>query len=233
MTTTTALHPVTQWDTVAQLVSWLDANATLPPEQERLMRILKLSEEVGEVSEAIAGVLSSNPRKSRSHAEADVQAELCDVILTAMAALRSRAPDANEVFCAHLDRVARRSLPDYRGPARMHDLHLLPEYHALVASGDKTIEVRAASPAKNLIRPGDRIDFRTDHDRPVACEVISVGHYPDFSVLLGEEDPAAINPATDRAGTFAALRSIYPPDKEQLGALAIEIALLATDHPDR
>ncbi|MDY0811487.1 ASCH domain-containing protein, partial [Kitasatospora purpeofusca] len=124
----------------------------------------------------------------------------------------------------------RRSLPDYGGPARTHDLHLLPEYHALVASGTKTVEVRTASPAKALIRPGDRIDFHTEHDQSATCEVVRVDRYPDFVALLDNETPAAINPAADRDGILAALRGIYPPDKEKLGALAIEIVLLTTDH---
>ncbi|MEU8919474.1 ASCH domain-containing protein [Kitasatospora sp. NPDC048545] len=213
-------HP---WDTVAQLVGWLDRNAKLPPEQEQLMRILKISEEVGEVSEALAGVLSSNPRKGRSHTEADLQAELCDVVLTAMVALRSRTPDADQVFRRHLDRVARRSLPDDRSPTGTHDLHLQPEYHQLVASGAKTVEVRTASPAKTAIRVGDQIIFHTDDDAPLTCKVVRVSRYADFAALLDHEDSATINPTTDRDGILAALHGIYPPEKQQLGALAIEI----------
>jgi hypothetical protein len=39
-----------------------------------------------------------------------VQAELCDVIFTAMVVLTTLTPDAREVFYAHLARVADRSL---------------------------------------------------------------------------------------------------------------------------
>ncbi|MFB7669601.1 ASCH domain-containing protein [Kitasatospora sp. NPDC056138] len=222
-------HP---WDTIAQLVGWLDRNAKLPPEQAQLMHILKISEEVGEVSEAVAGVLNSNPRKGRSHTEADVQAELCDVILTAMVALSSRTPDADQVFRGHLDRVARRSLPDYRGPAGTHDLHLQPEYHQLVASGAKTVEVRTASLAKSAIRVGDQIIFRTDHHAPVTCQVVRIDRYTDFLALLDHEDPATINPTSDRDGILAALHGIYPPEKQQLGALAIEFTAQIGDQPD-
>ncbi|WP_371523093.1 ASCH domain-containing protein [Kitasatospora sp. NBC_01300] len=197
------------------------------------MRILKISEEAGEVSEAVADLLNSDPRKGHSRTEADVQAELCDVILTAMVALRSRTPDSDQIFRAHLDRVTRRSLPNYRGPTGTHDLHLLPEYHQLIASGAKTVEVRTASPAKAAIRLGDTITFRTDHDGPVTCEVARVSRYPDFTNLLDHEDPAAINPTTDQDGTLAALRDIYSVEKEQCGALAIEIVLLPVDGPGR
>nr|BEK63104.1 hypothetical protein KPHV_03310 [Kitasatospora purpeofusca] len=131
----------------------------------------------------------------------------------------------------HLDRGARRSPPEHQRPATTHDLHLLPDYHALVADGTKTVEVRTASPAKALIRPGDRIVFRTDHDRPVTCEVRRVDRYSGFDALLDREDPATIDPAADRDGILAALRGIYPPEKEQLGALAIEVVLLVAGHP--
>ncbi len=50
-----------------------------------------------------------------SHSWRDVEAELCDVVITAMVALRTLTPDAAEVFAGHLRRVAERSLPPARG----------------------------------------------------------------------------------------------------------------------
>jgi NTP pyrophosphatase (non-canonical NTP hydrolase) len=72
--------------------------------------MLKLSEEVGEVAEAVIGATGQNPRKGTSHTWDDVQSELCDVIITAAVALRTLTPDAREVFTAHLARVTERSL---------------------------------------------------------------------------------------------------------------------------
>ncbi|WP_329116523.1 MazG-like family protein [Streptomyces sp. NBC_01465] len=98
------------WTTVDQLHAWLGASHTLPPQEDVLMRILKLSEEVGEVAQAVIGATGQNPRKGTSHTWQDVEAELCDVIVTAMVALRTLTPDAPAIFAAHLDRVADRSL---------------------------------------------------------------------------------------------------------------------------
>ena len=39
-----------------------------------------------------------------------MQAELCDVVITALVALRTLTPEAREVFTAHLERVRMRSL---------------------------------------------------------------------------------------------------------------------------
>ncbi|MFJ8019724.1 hypothetical protein [Streptomyces sp. NPDC096311] len=40
----------------------------------------------------------------------DVRSELCDVVITALIALRTLTPDAREVFMAHLTGVTQRSL---------------------------------------------------------------------------------------------------------------------------
>jgi NTP pyrophosphatase (non-canonical NTP hydrolase) len=98
------------WDTVGRLVEWLDRSSTQPPETDKLLRLLKLSEEVGEVAQAVIGVTGQNPRKGITHTWDDVHAELCDVIVTAMVVLASLTPDAQAVFSRHLSRVTDRSL---------------------------------------------------------------------------------------------------------------------------
>lgn len=98
------------WDTVERLVEWLDAESTISPDVARLLRVLKITEEAGEVAEAVHGVTGSNPRKGNSHTWDDVQSELCDVILTSMVALQTITPDAAKVFEERLAHVAERSL---------------------------------------------------------------------------------------------------------------------------
>ena len=68
------------WGTVEQIVNWLDTSSILPPETEKLLRIMKLTEEAGEVTQAVIGTLGQNPRKGVTHTWEDVQAELCDVV---------------------------------------------------------------------------------------------------------------------------------------------------------
>jgi NTP pyrophosphatase (non-canonical NTP hydrolase) len=97
------------WETVDRLVAWLDAESTLAPDVELLLRLMKVSEETGEVAQAVIGVLGQNPRKGFTHTWDDVDSELCDVILTAMVALRTRNADAAEVLNTRLAAVASRS----------------------------------------------------------------------------------------------------------------------------
>ena len=98
------------WESVDRLRAWLDANRAQGGQEGLLLRILKLSEEVGEVAEAVIGATGQNPRKGASHTWDDVRSELCDVVITALVALHTLTPDAREVFMAHLAGVTERSL---------------------------------------------------------------------------------------------------------------------------
>ncbi|MEU7059382.1 MazG-like family protein [Streptomyces sp. NPDC046197] len=98
------------WASVDHLWTWLGANRSHVGREEMLLRIVKLSEEVGEVAQAVIGATGQNPRKGTTHTWEDVQAELCDVVITALVALRTLTPDAREVFTHHLNRVTQRSL---------------------------------------------------------------------------------------------------------------------------
>ncbi|WP_448317900.1 MazG-like family protein [Streptomyces sp. CO7] len=97
------------WESVEDLWTWIDRNNTRPREQEVLLAVLKLSEEVGETAQAVIGAMGHNPRKGVTHDWDDVRAELCDVALSALVALRILTPDAGEVFTAHVEGVRRRS----------------------------------------------------------------------------------------------------------------------------
>ncbi|MFJ9818060.1 MazG-like family protein [Streptomyces sp. NPDC101151] len=98
------------WPTVDALWERLESARTHAGPEGMLLRILKLSEEVGEVAEAVIGATGQNPRKGVTHTWEDVQAELCDVAITALVALRTLTPDAQEVFDAHLKGVRDRPL---------------------------------------------------------------------------------------------------------------------------
>lgn len=98
------------WETVSRLVQWLDEGVDATPAEARLLRLMKLQEEVGEVAQAVIGVTGANPRKGATHSWEDVQHEVCDVILTGMVALATLTPDAGRVFQERLEVVAARSL---------------------------------------------------------------------------------------------------------------------------
>ncbi|MEU9448028.1 MazG-like family protein [Streptomyces sp. NPDC048277] len=102
--------PVDLWPAVNELWARLEATRKHAGPEGVLLRILKLSEEVGEVAEAVIGATGQNPRKGVTHTWEDVQGELCDVVITALVALRTLTPEAREVFEAHLKGVGDRPL---------------------------------------------------------------------------------------------------------------------------
>lgn len=105
------------WTTVGRLKQWLDEKDGVAPDTARLMRILKLQEELGEVAEAVMGAMGTNPRKGASHTWDDVESEVCDVILSAMVLLATLTPDAEKKFEERLSIVAERSLTAEQVPS--------------------------------------------------------------------------------------------------------------------
>ncbi|WP_435643043.1 ASCH domain-containing protein [Streptomyces sp. H49] len=111
-----------------------------------------------------------------------------------------------------------------RDTGRVRELNRYRRYFDLVAAGVKTVEVRVRYPHLADLAAGDVIRFRVKGTEET-CEVTveRVTEYPDFASLLDGEGPAGVNPAATRERQLADLRAIYPPEKEALGALAIEI----------
>lgn len=112
--------------------------------------------------------------------------------------------------------------------ARVRELNLYRQYFELVAAGTKTIEVRVKYPHLADLTAGDTIRFRIKGtDETCDVHVVRVTEYGSFEALLDREGPANVNPTATREQQLANIRSIYPPEKEALGALAIEITCSA------
>ena len=97
----------TTWRTIAGLAAWLD-KSNAPSDHETAMRLMKLSEETGEVMQAYIGYIGQNPRKGVTHSTFDVADELCDVIVTAMVALTSFVDDPEQHLATKLNKIAAR-----------------------------------------------------------------------------------------------------------------------------
>lgn len=109
--------------------------------------------------------------------------------------------------------------------ARARELNLYRRYFDLVAAGTKTIEVRVKYPHLADLASGDTIRFRIKGTEETCCvKVLRVTEYPNFEALLDGEGPANVNPTATRDEQLASIRTIYGPEKEALGALAIKIS---------
>jgi NTP pyrophosphatase (non-canonical NTP hydrolase) len=82
---------------IESITRWLDASNP-PSKYESAMRILKISEELGEVTQAFVGLTGQNPRKGVTHTLAQVLDELADVVITAACAI--------QYFTQDIDRTA-------------------------------------------------------------------------------------------------------------------------------
>jgi putative hydrolase of the HAD superfamily len=94
-------------------------------------------------------------------------------------------------------------------------------YLRQILAGRKTVEVRVGYPNILRLEPGSRLKLNDEH--PAILRRIRV--YAGFDQLLAHEDPAAIAPDLSPDQLADALHQIYPPDKEALGAVALEIGL--------
>jgi NTP pyrophosphatase (non-canonical NTP hydrolase) len=84
------------WDQVGQLYAY---HGDVPAE----VRLLKLTEEVGEVAEAFIGMQGLNSRKGICRTRDDLLAELADVIITAAVAMSGITGNVDEAR-SHLER---------------------------------------------------------------------------------------------------------------------------------
>jgi ASC-1-like (ASCH) protein len=102
---------------------------------------------------------------------------------------------------------------------RTKTLWIKDEYLRLTLAGHKTIEVRVGYSNIKRLQVGDRLLLNDQHPFIIR----RIGHYASFAELLAHEDAASIAPDVPPAQLLEKLRAIYPPEKEKLGVVALEI----------
>lgn len=108
------------WPVIARLTAWLDHSNGHRTPAEVALRLLKVTEEAGEVAQAWIGVTGQNPRKGVTHTTSDVADELCDVITAAMVALMTITPDPGEHFTRKVQQIAALRLNDLPAENQEH-----------------------------------------------------------------------------------------------------------------
>jgi putative hydrolase of the HAD superfamily len=103
---------------------------------------------------------------------------------------------------------------------RVKTLWIREPYLAQILAGRKTIEVRVGYDNIRRLQRGDQLKLNDRH----LFTIRRTGYYADFEEMLAHEDPAAIAPDLPAGELLAALREIYPAEKEALGVVAVEVA---------
>jgi len=109
-------------------------------------------------------------------------------------------------------------------PSGKSELTIRMPYLKLIEDGIKTVEVRVGYPRMRKIHAGQQLTF-VSGDRRVPTRVKRVTEYPSFAAMLDNEDARSIGGdlGENREDLLAVIRDIYPPEKERLGVLAIEV----------
>ncbi|MGH3699723.1 MAG: ASCH domain-containing protein [Pseudonocardiaceae bacterium] len=105
-----------------------------------------------------------------------------------------------------------------------HQLNIRLPYLRLIADGTKTVEVRVGYPKIRRIQSGHELTFSSGEDT-VVTRVKRITEYESFEALLDHEDAVSLGGdlGESRDELLAVIREIYPPEKEKLGVLAIQV----------
>jgi ASC-1-like (ASCH) protein len=103
---------------------------------------------------------------------------------------------------------------------RTKTLRIKDEYLKLILKGRKTIEVRVGYSNITRLQAGDLLLLNDQHPFVIR----RIGRYASFEELLAHEDAASIAPGVPPDELLERLHAIYPPEKEALGVVALEIA---------
>lgn len=99
-------------------------------------------------------------------------------------------------------------------------LWIKEEYLQQILDGRKTIEVRVGYSNIRKLKAGDTLLLNERYRYTVR----RVAGYANFEDLLKHEDPSRIAPDIAPGELLAAMRDIYPEEKEALGIVALDIA---------
>jgi len=102
---------------------------------------------------------------------------------------------------------------------RTKTLWIKEEYLRHILAGQKTVEVRVGYSNITRLQAGDRLLLNERHPFIIR----RVGRYASFEELLAHEDAASIVPDIPPGRLLEKIRAIYPPEKEALGVVALEI----------
>jgi ASC-1-like (ASCH) protein len=86
-------------------------------------------------------------------------------------------------------------------------------------NGSKTVEVRVGYKNITCLESGDLLVLNNEHP----FTINRIGRYANFEELIAVEDPRNITPHLTPDEELTALRTIYPPEKEILGAIALQL----------
>ncbi|KKW43046.1 MAG: GCN5-related N-acetyltransferase [Candidatus Magasanikbacteria bacterium GW2011_GWA2_56_11] len=108
------------------------------------------------------------------------------------------------------------------GSTYMRTMRVKANFHRLIMSGVKPLEVRVGYGNIKSIRVGEKIRLMS-RSLDGVIRVLGVRRYDTFAEMLKHEDGGKIVPGMDDRQVLQLLQDIYPPHKERLGVYVIEV----------
>ncbi len=130
--------------------------------------------------------------------------------------------DAAMPAAYHPDTVTQQWSFDIGGENVMRMMRVKQKFLDFIKSGRKTLEVRVGYDSVKTVKPGERVNF-SSRDQTQTVRVVNVRSYQTFEAMLEHEKADRIVPGMDLASLLRLLREIYPPDRERLGVVVLEI----------
>jgi len=98
-------------------------------------------------------------------------------------------------------------------------------YLDLIRSGRKILEVRVGYRSIKTIKPGERIRLASSNSNAEVM-ITAIRNYNSFNQMIEVENADHIAPDKNKDQVLHLLQSLYPPDKERLGVVVLEITLI-------
>ncbi|HEY2763586.1 MAG TPA: ASCH domain-containing protein [Pseudonocardiaceae bacterium] len=124
-----------------------------------------------------------------------------------------------------LNRLMSARPEDLHTRPRAHEMGIYRRYFDLIASGQKTTEIRVNDSSRRKIKEGSLIRFRC-RDQEILTHVTRLARYMSFEEMFDHESVSSVNPTATREEQLANIRQIYPPEREALGVVAFGIELV-------
>jgi ASC-1-like (ASCH) protein/GNAT superfamily N-acetyltransferase len=122
------------------------------------------------------------------------------------------------------DQVTQQWSLDIGADDYMRVMRVKERYLDLIKQGKKTLEVRVGYNFVRNIKVGERIRLESRVKEQVV-RVNDVRKYSSIDEMMIAEDPERIIPGMMKEEVSSLLRQIYPPDREKLGIIVLDISV--------
>lgn len=122
----------------------------------------------------------------------------------------------------HTEQVTQQWSLDIDSEDFMRTMRVKQRYLDFIKAGTKPLEVRVGYDSIKTIRAGERVRFASRDETQIVL-VRDVRRYRTFEEMAERENLSHVVPGQPRKEVMRILKEIYPPDRERLGVVVLDI----------